>query len=403
MRHVLIVSCIGLILTFQNCSQAQFDAEAEQQSFESQLPFAYEAKIDTIAYMSCSGMSDNQPDRRAYFTIRAGAYGTCNPADYLCQQNPFASPVAGLSMSKDFREATKYYDKKQKAHLFSMSDKNANTFLSLSIRSAGNYQLPWKEGNLVAGEELDAMLPALDTPAVAGPLGFSSEGQMMNYFPGSHTQRLMEGSLRYYNFENTSKLTRDTLNSREALMVMGYSTTADPMETGLRSPDQAAANQPQLPTNRAYGTGFYLSFELPTGPGGVRMSSGEQRALSTGNGVEEVDLITGQPTSASWDCSYNYQFMVVRPEDKANGLVTCDATVDRYANATEQAALNAIRRVLRVEDWFVDVARRCIMPKRTGDYCYGAVQGRTIQYGQANCLNNATTMCPHIVSVCVRR
>jgi|GEM_PF-1479362 len=402
MRHVLIVSCIGLILTFQNCSQASVDGENEEQSFESQLPFAYSATIDTIAYMSCSGMSENPPDKRAYFTIRAGAYGTCNPTDTVCQQNPFASSLAGLSMSKDFRDATQYYDKKQKAHLFSLSDKNSNTLLSLSIRSTSNYQTPWKEGNLVAGEELDAMLPALDTAAVAGPLGFSSAGQMLNYFPGSHSQRLMEGSLRYYNYENTSKLTRDTLINREALLVMGYTTTADLTDVGLRLPDQPETGT-QYPTNRAYGTGFYLAFELPTGPSGVRMTAGEQRALSTSAGVNEIDLVTGQPNTASWDCAYNYQFMVVRPEDKAAGKVACDATVDRYSNATEQAALNAIRRVLRVEDWFVDVARKCIMPKRTGDYCYGAVQGRTIMYGQSSCINDSTRMCPHIVSVCIRR
>lgn len=395
-RHVLIVSCIGLILTFQNCSQASFDGENEESSFESGLPFAYSAKIDTISYMSCSGMSDNAPSRRAYYTIRAGAYGTCNPADVNC--SPFSSPLAGLSMSNDFREATKYYDKKQKAHLFSMSDKNANTFLSLSIRSTGDYQLPWKEGNLAAGEELDAMLPSLDSPAIAGPLGFSSPGQTLNYFPGSHSQRLMEGSLRYYNFENTSKLTRDTLNNREALMVLGFSNSADPLDVGLRSPDQAEPTQTQLPGNRAYGTGYYLGFSLPFG-----YSAGEQRTLSAAQGVEEINLMNNQPNNASWDCSANYQFMVVRPEDKASGAVNCDATIDRYADANQQAALNAIRRVLRVEDWFVDVARKCIMPKRTGDYCYGNVQGRQIMYGVASCINDGTRMCPHFVSVCIRR
>ncbi len=402
MRHVLIVSCVGLILTFQNCSQAAFDGEGENEesSYESTLPFAYSARIDTIAYMSCSGMSENPPDKRGYFTLRAGAYGVCNPADVNC--SPFSNPVAGLSMSTEFRNATKFYDKKQKAHLFSMSDKNANTFLSLSIRSAGNYQLPWKEGNLAAGEELDAMLPALDSTAIAGPLGFSSEGQMMNYFPGSGTQRLMEGSLRYYNFENTAKLTRDTLNQKEALMVVGFSTAADPLEVGLRSPDQPATGT-QLPTNRAYGTGFNLQFELPTGPSGVRMTAGEQRALGTSAGVEEINLTNNQPTGASWDCNYNYQFMVVRPEDKAAGRVVCNAVADVFNNATEQAALNAVRRVLRVEDWFVDVANRCIMPKRTGDYCYGNVQGRAIMYGQTSCINDGTRMCPHVVSVCIRR
>ncbi len=135
LRHAIIVSAVGLILTFQNCSQAQFDSQAEMQSFEDGLPFAYNAKIDTISYMSCSGMSENPPDKRGYYTFRVGAYGTCNPNDIACQQNPFQSPIAGLSMSREFREATKYYDKKQKAHLFSQSAKNSNTFLSVSLRS----------------------------------------------------------------------------------------------------------------------------------------------------------------------------------------------------------------------------------------------------------------------------
>ncbi|NJL24730.1 MAG: hypothetical protein HC902_05885 [Calothrix sp. SM1_5_4] len=81
----------------------------------------------------------------------------------------------------------------------------------------------------------------------------------------------------------------------------------------------------------------------------------------------------------------------------------CNATVDRYSNTTQQQALSVIRRVLRVEDWFVDMDNRCIMPKRTGDYCYGDLNGRTIQYGVASCLNSTTTVCPHFVSVCIRR
>ncbi len=398
MRHVLTVSAIGLILTFQNCSQANYDAEAESQSFEDSLPFAYSAKIDTISYMSCTDMNANAPDKRAYFTLRAGAYGTCNPADIVCQQNPFLSPVAGLTVTKEFRDATKFYDKKQRAHLFGQSSKNANSLLSLSVRSVYNYQSVWKEGNLVPGEELDSFLPRLDSPAVAGPLGFSSEGQMLNYFPGSQSQRLMEASLRQYNFVNTSKFLRDALDGKEALLVMGYTGSADPMDTSLRGPEAPQDSRSTASSNRAYGSGYKLTFNLPFG-----YQAGDKRVLHPREGVQEIELIDGQPNGASWDCSENYQFMVVRPQDKANGLVACDATVDRYADANQQAALNAIRRVLRVEDWFVDVARKCVMPKRTGDYCYGNIGSRAIQYGLSSCMNGDQTSCPHFVSVCVRR
>lgn len=381
-KHVAIVASISLLLAFQNCSQAPEDSGSSS-SLESLTPFAYEAKIDTLSHMSCSGLSDTGPERRAYYSFRAGAY---SPA------------TGGLTMTQKFRDETRLFNNDQRARIFAISDKNSNTNLSMSIRSVANYQQVWKEGETRAGEELDSFLPSLDSQAVAGPLAATQTNQMVNYFPGPQTQRLMEASLRYYHFENTMKDTRSALDRRDALLAIGYSGSSDSMDTALRIPDDDPRDSITPPTNRAYGTGHYLRFALPVG-----YTAGEYRVIAPNGGIEEVDLQTNTvKASAPWDCSTSYQFMVIRPEDKANGLVVCDATVDRYADANQQAALNAIRRVLRVEDWFVDVARRCIMPKRTGDYCYGPLNGRVIQYGQASCLNSNTTMCPHFVSVCIK-
>ncbi len=380
-KHIAIVAGVGLLLAFQNCSQAPEESSTNS-SLESLTPFAYQATVDTISHMSCSGLSDTGPDRRAYYTFRAGAY---NPA------------TGGLSLTQKFRDDMKYYNTDQLARIFAVSDKNSNTNLSMSIRSANAFQSIWKEGEIRAGEELDSFLPSLDSQAVAGPLAASRPGMLINYFPGSQSQRLMEASLRYYHFENTVKDTRDKLNLRDSLLTIGYSDTSDSMDTKLRVPDDDPNDGITPPTNRAYGTGYFLRFSLPNG-----YASGEYRTLAPNGGIEELDLATNAIKPSSWDCSASYQFMVVRPEDKANGLVLCDATVDRYADATQQAALNAIRRVLRVEDWFVDVARRCVMPKRTADYCYGPLNGRAIQYGQSSCINDGTRMCPHFVSVCIK-
>jgi hypothetical protein len=123
--------------------------------------------------------------------------------------------------------------------------------------------------------------------------------------------------------------------------------------------------------------------------------------------VQELDLTTGQLRTAPWDCSASYQFLIVRPEDKVAGLVTCNATVDS-ATAAQQPALAAIRRVLRVEDWFVVMNNHCVMPKRTGDLCYGTLQaGQKVVYnalptGNTSCTESPTTKCPHFVSVCIR-
>ena len=209
----------------------------------------------------------------------------------------------------------------------------------------------------------------------------------------------MEGSLRYYHYENTMVDTRASLDRRDALMVLGYSGTSDSQDTKLRVPAQNPNSSVTLPSNRAYGTGYFLRFSLPNG-----YTGGEARVISPNGGIEEMDLTANSYKASNWDCSAAYQFMVVRPEDKANGTVLCDATVDpNPSDPTSLAALIAIRRVLRVEDWFVDINRRCVMPKRTGDYCYGPMNGRVIQYGQITCTNSNSTMCPHFVSVCIKR
>ncbi|MGE3759601.1 MAG: hypothetical protein AB7H97_17680 [Pseudobdellovibrionaceae bacterium] len=393
LKHLGVIAGVCLLLAFQNCAQpAQEDSL--NSSLEELTPFAYNAQPDTVSHMSCSGMSDAGPDRRAYFSFRVGAY---NPA------------TGGLGTRKEFREAMKYYNNDQRARVFGISSKNSNTYLSLSIRDIKNYQLVWKEGETRAGEELDAMLPELDSPQIAGPLAASGtlsdgsgNGSWMNYFPGSGDKRLMEGSLRYYHFENTMAETRAALHRGDTIMAVSYSGTADSQDTKLRLPDDHPNDNISLPNNRAYGTGFYLTFAVSS-----RFTGGEARVLSPNNGIREIDLTTNTDKYGNWDCNAAYQFMIVRPEDNYK-TATCNPFVDpnpSTLSATDQAALIAIRRVLRVEDWFVDLTNRTVMPKRTGDYCYGPLNGRTITYSSPSnsCANTNTTMCPHFVSVCIKR
>ncbi len=385
MRHGLFLAVVALVLMFQNCSQPTETSSMTSNSataYQSALPLAVTAQIDTISHMSCSEIKD-PVEKRAYFSYRAGAYSNL---------------TGGLSLTPAFRDATKHYNVTERARAFANSDANGDTRYNLSIRSTSNYQSPWISEELRVGEEIEAMLPPLDADAIAGPLAASQPGAMINYFPGAQAQRLTEGSLRFYKFENVMKDTRTNLDSRQSLLVAGFSGGSDELNTVLRAPPGAAAS----PGNAVpvYGRGYFLRFSLPVG-----YSGGERRVLASSGGVEEIDLSTSPPvtTVSNWDCNTNYQFVVVRPEDKAANRVICNATIDRFADGNQQAALAAIRRVLRVEDWFVDLANHCVIPKRTGDYCYGALNGRTIQYGTATCLNSTTTLCPHFVSICIRR
>jgi hypothetical protein len=381
LRQALALVVLGGLLTFQNCSDAPSNNDQTQSSYNESLPFAYSAKVDTVAYMSCSEIKTSV-ENRAYFSYRVGAYN---------------NSTGGLTLTDPFRTATQYYQTADRANAFAQSDLNSNTRLNLSVRLRSNSQSVWSTGSTRAGFEIDSFLPQLDSPDVAGPLAGVANGRMMNYFPGSGAQRLMEASLRFFEFENVSVETRNNLegSGSPAYLAVAYSNTADELDTSVRVPGVNPVNSTQPVTAAmAYGTGYAFTFALPAGT-----TAGERRVISS---LQEVDLSTSRNVAAAWDCSSSYQFMILRPEDVAAGLVTC-ATGPDLATSSQTAALNAVRRVLRVEDWYVDMNRHCVVPKNTGDYCYGSLQsGQSIQYTSVACTNSGATLCPHWVSVCIR-
>jgi len=392
LRQLAFIAALSSFLLYQNCSNdGQSDTFNSASSFAESLPFAYDAKVDTIAYMSCSEMQEGTYEPRAYFSFRAGAY---------------SSATGGLGLTTAFRTATQYYTPTDRGNVLEQSNNNSNTLLNLSIRSRSNFQSLWATDQVTIGHEIDDFLPEIaSTPDIAGPLASESVNQYINYFPGTESQRLMEASLRFVNFENVANETRNNLSGQTSILVVGYSKSADPLDPSLRTPNDFPLPTAPTPTpapavnsnTQAFGTGFQVGFGLPQG-----YQSGDHRVIST---IGELDLTSNTNKTSAWDCSTNYEFMVIRPEDLAQGLVACGVGVDRPANSTEQAALNAIRRVLRVEDWFVDTTHHCIVPKHTGDLCYGTGNtfgARSVQYGIAQCVDSPTTACPHFVSVCIR-
>lgn len=386
-RHIAVVVGIAALLAFQNCAEAP-QQDAQDQAYTSGLPLAYDAKIDTIGYMSCSNIQVSV-DPRAYFSFRAGAYNNA---------------TGGLSITPEFLRSTQYYTPTDRSAQFASSDVNGNTNLTLSIRQLANLQAPWTSPDMQGvGLDRDVFLPALSSPEVTGPLSTTQPGTYINYFPGTSTRRLMEASLRFLKFEGVANDTRNILDGGQGILTVGYSDSADPNEASLRGPSG-------IDSKTAYGSGFFMHFSLPN-----LYSTGDRRVLSPTLGIQEIDLATGISKTSNWDCSSGYQFMIVRPEDVVapgtavtTGKVVCNTTVDQYTTTAQQAQLNAIRRVLRPEDWWVDMNNHCVVPKPTdaahtgGDYCYGQLQGRSIQYGM-NCTDTATTLCPHFVSVCIAR
>lgn len=393
MRHAVFTAVIGILLTYQNCAQVASDSASSSStsSYQQSLPFAYKTTIDTVSFMSCLDIQD-PVEMRAYFTIRAGAYGNGSR-----KADGSLNPPSGIALTDAFRSATSYYTNTDRARAFSQSDKNSGTRLMLSIRDRSNYQSHWATTQTLPQYEVDSFLPQLDSSEISGPLASSTAAtgstpaQTYNYFPGANDQRLVEASLRFYKSKGDLDATRATLEGN-GILVAGYSVSPDELNMGLRGDKDASATS-------IYGSGFLLSFSLGQNLAGGSFSSGERRVLAS---VQEKDLATATMANATtWDCSSTYRFMIVRPEDAAG---KCIPTVDRFSNTTQQAALEAVRRVLRVEDWFVDLTNHCVVPKRTGDYCYGKNLGtRVIQYAATSCIDDATHACPHYVSVCIRR
>jgi hypothetical protein len=397
LRHVAFTACLGLLMVYQNCAQAPSDTNQDSaSSYEESLPFAYTLKLDTISYMSCMDITD-PVQTRGYYTFRVGAY---RPPDV-------GGTYSGLGLSDDYLTKTQYYSLTDRARALSLSSANANALLTLSVRSAANYQQPWilagSDAPLTPGFDVDTFLPGvLASDEYAGPLAATPSGQYRNYFPSQDDERVVEASLRAYNSKGNMDFLRQTLGA--AYLVAGFSTSQDELDTNLRSSTDMSGG---TITSSVLGSGFKVQFGSGRVLASSSISSAPARTLSD---IVERNMDTGSDLQNGWDCST--QFMVVRPADVGGLNGKCSTNVDRAPanNAQAQKELDAIRRVLPVEDWFVDVVHHCAVPKSTiGDYCYGANIGtRVIQYTQPGCYINdndptGTKACPQYVSVCIRK
>jgi hypothetical protein len=378
---VILISLMG----FQNCSDTTDESQDlnSTSSYTQSLPFAYKASLDTISYMSCSRMSSNY-EPRAFFTFRAGAY----------------TPSGGLQINPDFIDATKYYSLQAKADAFGESGANANARLQLAIRSTTNFQSVVVNGAAKNGTSLGTMMTSLSGSPLVENLVTMPAGVKKHYFPSSASDRLMASSLRFNDGseENVVAAIRTMMKNHQAMLALTYTATDNADDKTARSPVSFDANgtlgTSVNATNDVYGTGYQLNFGTP-----ANWATGEQRVLSS---VSEVDLASNMSaTGGTWTCPSSMQFVIVRNEDIAN-VSNCDLAVDYYNTEAQRVALDAIRRVLPVEDFYVDVVNRCVVAKShiATQSCYGDRSGRgAIDYSTGSCSGDS---CPHYVSVCVR-
>lgn len=395
---LVLLMVVSLLFGFQNCADPLELANEDNASFNKKLPFAFDTAVDTLSYMSCSGV-DTGYQQRAYYTFRVGAY----------------EEGSGVRFTEDYLSATANYAPSQRAEAISQSSQNAGAVLQLSIREYGHYDVLQGGGGSKDGEDYNNLLAPLDSPVISEQIAGLAEGQRVNYFsgiPGLDNRRL-EGSIRFMKNESLAKDIRDKLEA-SSIVALTYGDVDGSDVRIAKGPD---------PAKSVYGTGFRVSFgyghALATGAPTTAYQTGAIRRVP--RNLTETNLLTGRTEMSQWSCPYT--FMIVRPQDLGTsyglGQAFCNTSAENPAS-TDPAYL-AIRSVLRLEDWHVDLTRKCVVPKQSGGVCYGKDNALVNYYGSlgsagSNCgadsqgnytrsvVNGSTydVMCPHYVTVCIR-
>ena len=375
---------VAVLIFFQNCAEQSTDSDKlSSQAFKA-APFAFDATIDTLSYMSCSEMNTSY-DPRAFYSFKAGAY----------------TAAAGIMLNSSFSSYMRYYTQSDRLKALQSSDANRGAWLQMSLRQKSNYQniLP-STGSAEPDKDYYSFLQNLDSNEISNLLLSLSTGTRASYFSSisDTSSRFMEGATRYLGSESIANSVRQQLTSNQAILALTYTGSTTMEDTAARVPAGSSGN-------KAYGLGYMLTFNNDVG-----ISSRTTRVLDT---VREMDLTTGATTGGSlrsWTCAQSLRMMIVRAEDVQAAITAgtsppCNVyTSDNPTTYADQQIYTVLRRVLPVDYWSIDLANRCIVPKTTisSFSCYGtrASGAPAIAYRVATC---DATNCPHYVSVCTRQ
>lgn len=368
-----VAAIASTLLIYQNCSMP-----VEGLDGNSFPEFAYDAKPDTIGYMSCSSMVGADPS--AYFTFRLGAYHN-----------------GGMRLHDDFYRSTANMSTPKKINFLLSGQKNKDIQLQLAVRRASDMVAFAADTRPEEARDYDFIFPPVSNEVLANELVTLQEGERLRSLPGGLDEiNRFEGTLNFLDSGVLEESVRSELR-RGAYLALTYNplkedTNAD--KTLALSPGDFSENPEEANFNIAYGVGYGLTFQQ----GNV----GTGHPARVMGSVKEVDLVTKQSTgSAQWICPPSMRFKIVRPDDvgvsvNGNLLVACNRVLDPQ-NIQPTSELGIIRRVLRVEDWYIDMANHCIVPKPgIVGACYG--EDLDIEYTNQGC--GGTKACTHFFSVC---
>lgn len=387
-----------LLLGFQNCTQpANVQKTDDIKSLAEKSGFAYNANLDEIAYMSCYNVKPDAANGTAFFTIRAGAYRT-----------------GGLRLEDSFVNEVAKRSTQNQVDILSSSAANANTIMQLALRPKANLQSILQSGSSpVRGADYSNLLDALGSPAVSETL--------IRLTPYDRIRRMRNGAAEGARFEGDLSFSENYTTEasiRTSLQGVSGSTAAPPSvlaltfsNGGAGVSDAVSARGPATLDTKSslaigryvFGRGYSLGFGLPNvTPVYSQFPSNVMTRVSESNLAEPTDTTA----AGEWVCPANMQFKIIRPGDEMVAGARCAKAPDPEK---PDATLLMVRNVLRVEDWYVDLANRCIVQKVHGSGCYGDYQNIVYNNGDScrtiPLVGGSTTepMCAAFTSICYRK
>ena len=433
-----------VVLSFQNCSDLDnsnvITLTDVERSVLTNLPFAYDLKIDQMAYMSCSGPFASQDPRS--FTLKAGGY----------------FPGSGVGLKPNFTAALEGFNADAKVRSLRISERNDQTGVVMSVRPRNdlqNYVDPdGQNGEIPVGRMMfnESQSLVLSNERIARQLLALGPGSYLNYAAGlpGLFPKSFDGVVRISNDAGTEDFMRNLLRNSHYLAFnyvepFGFQPPDRP-NLFVKSPYGTLTGATQSRTS-VFGLGYTLNFQQLD----PMMTTTPPRVMSV-SGV--VNLENSSFEGETWNCSE--RFIVVRPEDAARlsfnptmmspggtGQV-CDTRSDSIPTTiAEQQRWERIRNILPVEDWYVNLPcpggtgpqpqgcfanvpkPGCIVPKGN-DFCYDfsdlnnnpnikvayyrnenlntAASGSTpaITY-DGSCGPGTFFVCPHAVTICYKQ
>lgn len=403
-----ILASFVLVVSFQNCGKAGFDAEldstldsgmsdaalaakyGESTAAKVQaIPFAFESTIDTITYNSCADTSLR--NNTAFSSLKVGAFtsgGIKIKDEFFNYADQNFKPV--------YPEPT--LTENQYKEYLADSPANNGAVANMAIRVKNSLtDVYTATNNVVLWTDIVPLVGNLTDSLVMDAYG--TKGVTANYFPFSPEARVMEAAL---NFNTSEELAEEYRNIFMSSGVLALTYMADNAEIY-----KVRAATDAYPVKSAYGKGYSLAFVPGSSAAGVH-SGNPNRVLAS---VLETDLSGTGVGAKNWNCNRAYR--VVRKEDRASYCP--EHTFADLSNSSIRQELAVMRRHLRADQWDVNVSYRCVVPKGATS-CYKeenmAAKGfAEVEYDTTKeCFRTNGTYsgaipsskCMHYVTVCTR-